>query len=735
MSITTRRPPVWRHAGVWTVVVLACAIGTLRIEVARAGQKGGGSAKELYQQAAHEEDALGNLEAAIKLYQRAVAASSDRALAARAQLRIGACYEKLGKGEASKAYETVLRDYAEQTDLVAQARARLAALGDANPGTRTSGLTARQVWAGPDVDLMGSVSSDGRYLSFVDWENGDLAIRNLATGENRRLTNNRSWDSSTGFPLFSKISPDGKQIAYDWLNRDSGWTGEMRLIGVDGVGGRVLYKNPEVPYLWTGAWSPSGEHIVAGLTRGDGTNQLALVSPADGSARVLKTADWRVPQNMAFSPDGRYILYDFPPREDTPERDIYMLAVDGSREIRLAEHPAHDTVLGWTPDGRHVLFASDRTGTNDAWIISLADGKPQGPPELVKKDLGRVFPLGFTRSGSYYYGVATGMVDVYTASLDLQTGKVLSPPARVAERFIGTNFSPDWSPDGRSLVYVSGRGRFPNDAQSRILCIASLETSQRRDLPLKLTYIGRPHWLSDGRTVLIKAQGQKQQVGLYLVDTQTGGVALIFNDKLLGQALSRDGKTVFYTRSAPDPENASRQIGQLLARNLESSAEKELFRQISAPPIGDGIVNELAVSPDGRSLAFTTLKSGESKAVMVVPTEGGPARVVYRVPKNGPAIPNFSGLAWTPDGRELLFVVGRGEQAIVGIPGERDLWAIPANGGEPRRLGLSMPGLREVRVDATGKRIAFTAGGPGNPGGPGEVWALDNLLPGLRAAR
>jgi len=46
----------------------------------------------------------------------------------------------------------------------------------------------RRVWAGPDTNLPGSPSLDGRFLSFVDSGSGDLVIRDLASGEKRRLT-------------------------------------------------------------------------------------------------------------------------------------------------------------------------------------------------------------------------------------------------------------------------------------------------------------------------------------------------------------------------------------------------------------------------------------------------------------------------------------------------------------------------------------------------------------------
>lgn len=70
---------------------------------------------------------------------------------------------------------------------------------------------------------------------------------------------------------------------------------------------------------------------------------------------------------------------------------------------------------------------------------------------------------------------------------------------------------------------------------------------------------------------------------------------------------------------------------------------------------------------------------------------------------------------------EVLFVRG---QIPPDLTHERELWAIPADSGEPRSLGLKMKGLREVRVHPDGHRVAFTSGAPS-----WEVRVLENFLP------
>jgi len=73
---------------------------------------------DLFQKALAKERGEGNLEEAIVLYKKVVEEAKDESLAAKAQLRIGICYEKLGKQEAQKAYQMVIDNYPQQTDTV-----------------------------------------------------------------------------------------------------------------------------------------------------------------------------------------------------------------------------------------------------------------------------------------------------------------------------------------------------------------------------------------------------------------------------------------------------------------------------------------------------------------------------------------------------------------------------------------------------------------------------------------
>src|SRR5262245_18549058 len=162
--------------------------------------------------ALEKETVEGNLKVAIEEYKK-LAQNANKSVAARALVRLGECYEKQGNADARKTYEQVLSKFGDQTAAVAEARARLAALG--TPG-QAGQLSTKLVWSsaksGGD-----SISPDGRYLSYTDWSTGNLVLHDFVAGDDRALTT--AGNMKTGeiaFVVRSAISRDGRQVAYSW---------------------------------------------------------------------------------------------------------------------------------------------------------------------------------------------------------------------------------------------------------------------------------------------------------------------------------------------------------------------------------------------------------------------------------------------------------------------------------------------------------------------------------------
>ncbi|MBA7630908.1 Tol-Pal system protein TolB [subsurface metagenome] len=694
----------------------------------------------LLREGLYAEETEGDLDAAIKVYERIIINfPRNRPVAAKAQLHIGLCYEKLGLKEAQKAYQKVIDSYPEQTEAVKLANEKLSLLLRAEAVIRKEDkkFNIRKVLVGSDADNCRAVSPDGRYLSYVDYgDNGDLAIYEIATGKKRRLTNqaNKGYLTPMECAFYPRWSPDGKQIVYEWYREDDFI--DLRIIGIDGSKPRILYSNDEVVWAQTYDWSTDGRQILACFSKKDGPDQIVLVSAADGSVRVIKTFDWHWPQNMNFSPDGRYIVYDFPQKENSPEHDISLLSTDGSREISLVRHPADDYVLGWAPDGENILFASDRTVTLSAWLIAVADGKPQGAPKLVKPDIIRRFdPLGFTRDGSFYYGYGGGKAgrgkkqcDVYIAKLDPETGKILIPPKKAIKRFEGFNRAPTYSPDGKYLAYVSSRRTMPfisPSAQPNVLCIRSLETGQERVLLPKLKNFASGCWSLDCRSFRVGGLDNKDRRGIFQIDAQTGDVItpIMISDEHKGVyscQWSRDGKTLFYVSN-----DVKAELAQIFIRDLETGIEKVLYHA----PIKETLRFAISPSPDGNWLAFinfnvfgyyNTTRRGK-RVLKIMPAAGGEPRELYTFVHNwnNRPIP----ITWTADGKYILFLR---EKSNKDAP-KWELCRISAEGGEPQKLGLEVTrsGFYSPSVHPDGQHIAFQS----TTRAPAEVWVMENFLP------
>ena len=679
--------------------------------------------RELFERARMLDESNQNLSEAIKLYSQVVnQANEQRALAARAQYRMAVLYDRLGrKADAQRNYQAVVTHYSDQA-VARQARARIVKPGPAKNSTAekvasSNGLAVRRLWSGDGVDLYGSPSPDGRYVSFTDWSTGDLAIRDLTGGSNQRITNKGTWSQSNQFAEYSRISTDGRQVAYAWFN-DKGFY-DLRIVDVDGRNPRILHSNPELKYIRPWAWFPDGKHLVAVFSRSGPVNQIVLVSTANGSVRTLKTLDWRVPLRLSVSSDARWIAYDFPPLEDSPKNDIYLLSTDSTRELRLVEHPAHDRVLGWSPDGERLVFASDRTGTISIWSLRVRSGNPQGVPELIRPDVGQITPLGLARDGSLYYGTGDTR-DVLIGQFDAATGNIHSSK-NASDRDIGANAFADWSHDGEQLAYLSQRVT-RSGTRSRMIVIRSLKTGAERELIPKFTFRANhrsgPRWSPDGRFLLVVGSDEKNRFGIYRINTETAEVSPVVqvDPGLSYPDWTADGKVIYSRRT--DRADAN---DYLVMRDPETAEERILHKSRH--------IHVIAISPDKQYLAFATeleptnIEPAMSNGLMILRVSGGQPKELLRLP----ATEEVTGLVWSPEGRGLFFITGDGK-----VSQQRtQVFRISVGGGKPEPVKLELPlinGERHfmgLRFHPDGKRVAFTD----SSNATAEILVMENFLP------
>jgi hypothetical protein len=147
---------------------------------------------------------------------------------------------------------------------------------------QATGIQARQI-TGPNVN-----DYITRWTAIVDNLSGDLAIRDVATGQvNRLMAKPGNWDNSGDSVEGPVLSPDQKQVAYAWFDTADG-NYQFRAAGNQaGAAPRILIRNPEYDYFQAAAWSNDSRSVLASVEKKTGGWQLAWISPRTALSRCL----------------------------------------------------------------------------------------------------------------------------------------------------------------------------------------------------------------------------------------------------------------------------------------------------------------------------------------------------------------------------------------------------------------------------------------------------------------
>ena len=661
-----------------------------------------------FRAAMETETVKGDLKGAIEQYKR-IAQGTDRALAARALLRMADCHAKLGQGEAETIYRRVLREYPDQRESAGEAQKRLAELGGAKP----EALAKRRLCADCG-DSAANLSADGKWMAFTHWDSGDLAIRDLSTmAEKRLMLKPGSWKDSDAYVEFPVFSPDARQIAYLWFVSNT-LPGQLRIVANEpGSKPRVVLDTPENLYYHPVAWSADGKDILTVLEKPDRTWQLAWVTAVDGKVTVLKSLGWRLLHVRArprLSPDGRFIAYNAlavnPKSRQAPlesvEQRIYVLAADGSSETELVKTAGVNNYPVWTADGKRLLFTSDRSGSFALWSVDVRDGRAAGPPSMVDPMPNET--IGMTAGGTLYY--AQRSREVEQVSLEELESRPASSQSRISDEQMFVGIRPTWSPDGRLVAFTRRRA-----AGAWYVVVKSVETGEETAYPFEGTRPAPNRWFHDGKGLLVMVDPPGKPRTLYRLDLATKEYRVVLEapvDRFAPAitALAPDDKTLFIGARNADTAGL---IDEIIAIDLATGERRRIFEARTSGGSRDPLFFRL--SPDGRMLSTRRRDPSDKKVHYgVLAADGSGYREIHITDNNA-----FNTHAWARDGRSLL-LEHRTE-------GKWRIMRVPIDGGPPEPTGIQGTGeLHTLDSSPDGRRIAFSTLRSLN-----ELWALDNL--------
>ena len=323
---------------------------------------------------------------------------------------------------------------------------------------------------------------------------------------------------------------------------------------------------------------------------------LWIVSRNGGEARRL-TSDVGIEINPVFSPDGTMIAFT---GEYDGNEDVYVVPASGGIPKRLTTHPDSDQVVGWTRDGKSVLFRSTRGAYAARYAQLYTVGLSGGLPEVL--------PLPMAFEGSY------------------------SPDSSELAYVPFTNFREQWD-FYRGLKHYRGGTASP-------IWIAKLSDSSIEKVPRKDSNDSTPMWLGDKVYFLSDRDGP---VNLYLYDTKT---------KQVKAAIPSNGVDIKSASAGPDAI-VYEQFGAIHLFDPATGQEHAVPIQVTGdfPAVRPHFVKvadkieSANISPTGARAVFEA--HGE---ILTVPAEHGDIRNLTNTVGTAERDP-----AWSPDGRWIAY--------------------------------------------------------------------------------
>ena len=135
--------------------------------------------------------------------------------------------------------------------------------------------------------------------------------------------------------------------------------------------------------------------------------------------------------------------------------DIFYFASAGAAPRRLTDHPGLDYDAALSPDGRWVVFTSERRGNPDLYALEVDGG---GEPRLLIDSAAMEDQVAFSPDGGSiaFVSTASGNADIYVLPFMPETAQQLAV-ARNVTNDAGGDFRPDFSPDGTRIAFTTDR--------------------------------------------------------------------------------------------------------------------------------------------------------------------------------------------------------------------------------------------------------------------------------------
>lgn len=451
------------------------------------------------------------------------------------------------------------------------------------------------------------------------------------------------------------------------------------VMGADGSNPR---RDMPIAGLKTGSWAPDGKKVVFFK---EGNDDSLFLADSDGSDEI------RLPfiaGNMDWSPDSTGFLY----QSGRTNSDIYLYTVATGKSTTVVASPSFEADPSFSPDGRSVLFVSDRDGNTEIYIQDLDGANLR---RLTNHPAHDEFPT-FSPDGTqivFNSNREEENYDVYIMNADGSGIRRLTNWESEEEIRPGC-----WSPDGTQILLTSDKEGKGDVYKMNVEPFAPVELLKDESHDLRF-----PVYSPDGGKLIYVSVTESKMGDLHLVDLATKRDKVLLTSEIsdLYPKFSPDGNSIVFQHRI-----------QGNAEICVVSVEGGEVRNLTNNPVRD--VNP-AWSPDGSKIVFASNRDGNYDVfpIYLMNSDGSNPHRIYHA--------NAVSLSptWSPDGRQIVFANDKED----GRTGNFELFAIEPETVIPEtRLTFRKRYDIEPVFSPDGKRIAFASNADGN----WEIYVMDH---------
>ncbi len=278
----------------------------------------------------------------------------------------------------------------------------------------------------------------------------------------------------------------------------------------------------------------------------DAQAQIAFVSRRDGNPEIyVMDADGknqrRLTNNLArdyepsWSPDGKRIVF-ISDRDGHPLRipgffssDIYVMDADGGNQQNLTNHPADDRDPSWSPDGKRIVFQSDRDndkGHNIEIYVMDADGSNQlnltknltSDTDPAWSPDGKRIVFSAQREGHVVHNLDI-IYEIYVMDADGANQHRLTENRN-------NDWRPVWSPDGKRIAFMADR---KGDAINFDIYVMDADGGNQQKLTNHRDWDGSPSWSPDSQRIVFNSNRDGKSE-IYVMDADGGNKQNLTNN-------------------------------------------------------------------------------------------------------------------------------------------------------------------------------------------------------------